>query len=247
MPDSSVPMDLKSPKAACAFRIVEKLNNAGFQALFAGGCVRDHLLGAIPTDYDIATSATPDEVEELFSKTIPVGKQFGVMLVLLDTFQFEVATFRTEGGYQDGRRPGFVKFAGAQEDVAGRDFTVNGLLYDPILQKILDYVGGQKDLNAKIIRCIGNPSERFEEDKLRLLRAVRFAARLDFQIESDTWTEIKKRATQINVVSKERIRDELEKIVNSPHIYLGLKLMTESGLWQAIFSNVDPAVILRLE
>jgi len=249
MHDSSALMDLKSPKAACAFRIVEQLNAAGFQALFAGGCVRDYLLGAIPTDYDIATSATPDQVEKLFSRTLPVGKQFGVMLVLLDAFQFEVATFRTEGGYQDGRRPGFVKFAGAEEDALRRDFTVNGLFYDPLekdpSKKIKDYVGGQADLIKKIIRCIGKPSERFEEDKLRLLRTIRFAVRLNFEIESSTWQEVQRLAPQIQVVSSERIRDELDKILLSAHVSRGIQLLIDGGFWKALWPEVASDDISR--
>lgn len=241
-----MPMDLASVKGAAALEIVRKLKTAGYDALFAGGCVRDHLLGIQPTDYDIATSATPDQVESLFPKTIPVGKQFGVILVIVEGMQFEVATFRTEGGYQDGRRPGFINFSNAKEDALRRDFTVNGMFYDPIKQEPLDYVGGQEDLKHKVIRCIGDPVKRFEEDKLRLLRAVRFAVRLGFKIEALTKQEIRKRASQITAVSQERIRDEVDKILTSNHVKEGLDLLVELGLWEALWPKIDhEAVLLR--
>lgn len=241
-------MNLSTPKGLAALSIVKRLTESGHTALFAGGCVRDYLLGIQPTDYDIATSATPDEVEKLFQKTIPVGKQFGVMLVVLNGSEFEVATFRTEGGYQDGRRPSFVKFSNAEEDAKRRDFTVNGLFYDPVepdeFKRIKDYVGGQIDLSKKVIRCIGNPSERFEEDKLRLLRAIRFAVKLNFSIDPATLNEVKKRSSQIEIVSKERIRDEADKILASPHPRRGLELLIETGLWKSIWPCVDPTEVL---
>lgn len=241
-------MNLTTPKGLGALSIVKQLKESGYTALLAGGCVRDYLLGLQPTDYDIATSATPDQVEKLFPKTIPVGKQFGVMLVVLSGSEFEVATFRTEGGYQDGRRPSFVKFSNAEEDAKRRDFTVNGLFYDPVecdeSKRIKDYVGGQTDLSKKIIRCIGNPSERFEEDKLRLLRAIRFAVKLSFEIDSATFSEVKKRAPKIEIVSKERIRDEADKILSSPHPRRGLELLIETGLWNFIWPCVDPTEAL---
>ncbi len=243
-------MNLTTPKSSAALSIVKRLTEAGYTALFAGGCVRDYLLGLEPTDYDIATSATPDQVEKLFPKTIPVGKQFGVMLVVLNGAEFEVATFRTEGGYQDGRRPSFVKFSNAEEDARRRDFTVNGLFYDPIerddTKRIKDYVGGQVDLSKKIIRCIGNPAERFEEDKLRLLRAIRFAVKLSFGIDPATFSEVKIRAHQIEIVSKERIRDEADKILASPHPRRGLELLIETGLWNSIWPRVDPTAALLM-
>lgn len=242
--DSSRPMDLTSEKAACAFAIVQKLKAAGFEALFAGGCIRDHLLGIAPTDYDVATSATPDTVEKIFEKTIPVGKQFGVILVILKGIQFEVATFRTEGGYQDGRRPGFVNFSNAEEDARRRDFTVNGLFYDPLAHRVLDFVNGQADLERKQICCIGNPAERFEEDKLRLLRAVRFAVKLNFSIDPVTESEIKKRADQILDVSLERVRDEIAKIITSPNARVGLELLAKFGLWKAVWPALDHDEIL---
>jgi len=240
-------MNLTCPKGVAAVSIVKRLQESGHQALLAGGCVRDHLLGFKPTDYDIATSATPDQIEKIFSKTIPVGRQFGVMLVILNSIQFEVATFRTEGGYQDGRRPGFVNFSNAEEDASRRDFTVNGLFYDPIQHRVLDYVGGVKDLSDELIRCIGDPAKRFEEDKLRLMRAIRFSARLGFAIEVKTWDEIKLRAAQIDLVSKERIRDEIDKILTSPQPERGLSLLVESGLWKYLWPSISShsAIIQR--
>lgn len=239
MTESSRPMDLSSEKATSAINIVRTLSDAGFEALFAGGCIRDHLLGFLPKDFDIATSATPDQVEKLFPKTIPVGRQFGVMLVLMKDIPFEVATFRTEGGYQDGRHPGFVNFSNSREDASRRDFTVNGLFYDPLKHQVIDYVGGQEDLSKRVIRCIGNPSQRFEEDKLRLLRAIRFATRLQFKIDPATWEEVKKRASQISSVSKERIREELDKIFVDPHAGEGIRMLQDSGLWKELLPSVS--------
>src|ERR1700729_2613393 len=168
------------PPKAIAREIVERLQQAGFAAFWVGGCVRDFLLGREPQDFDIATDAKPEQVEKLFGKTIPVGKKFGVMIVVESGQQFQVATFRAEADYQDGRRPTKVVFANAEADALRRDFTVNGLFYDPATQEIHDWVGGGKDLRARMIRTIGPPEERFGEDHLRMLRAVRFAARLDF-------------------------------------------------------------------
>ncbi|HEX7576790.1 MAG TPA: CCA tRNA nucleotidyltransferase, partial [Verrucomicrobiae bacterium] len=192
-----------------AKEIAQRLNAAGFQAFWVGGCVRDFLLGREPQDFDIATDAKPEQVEKLFRKTIPVGKKFGVVIVVEGKQQFQVATFRAEADYQDGRRPEKVVFASAEADALRRDFTVNGLFYDPLTEKIHDWVGGEKDLRAKIIRTIGSPEERFAEDHLRLLRAVRFAAQLDFEIEPETFAAIQSLAPKIKLISAERIRDEL--------------------------------------
>src|SRR5471032_1293077 len=200
-----------SPKVV-AKEIVAKLQHAGFAAFWVVGCVRDFLLGREPQDFDIATDAKPEQVEKLFRKTIPVGKKFGVMVVVEDQRQFQVATFRAEADYQDGRRPEKIVFASAEADASRRDFTVNGLFYDPLSKKIHDWVGGEKDLRAKIIRTIGEPEERFGEDHLRLLRAVRFAAQLDFEIEPKTFAAVKKLAPKIKLISAERIRDELLKL-----------------------------------
>jgi poly(A) polymerase len=202
---------------AVAKGIVERLQKAGFAAFWVGGCVRDFLLGREPDDYDIATDAKPDQVGKLFKKTIPVGKKFGVMIVVENKQQFQVATFRAEADYHDGRRPEKVVFASAEADALRRDFTVNGLFYDPLTKKIHDWVGGEKDLRAKIIRTIGSPEERFAEDHLRLLRAVRFAAQLDFEIEPETFAAIKTLAPKIKLISAERIRDELIKLFAPPN------------------------------
>ena len=179
-------MDLASHKGGLALRIATALRDHGHTVFFVGGCVRDHLMGKQPEDIDIATTAKPAEVEAIFPKTIPVGKQFGVVIVVEDDIPFEVATFRAEGGYQDGRHPTRVEFTVPEDDARRRDFTVNGLFYDPFTQKVIDYVAGKGDVDAKLIRAIGDPDERFREDKLRLLRAIRFASTLGFEIERKT-------------------------------------------------------------
>jgi poly(A) polymerase len=199
-----------------ARKIVERLQQAGFTAFWVGGCVRDFLLGREPQDFDIATDAKPEQVEKLFRKTIPVGKKFGVIIVVENQQQFQVATFRAEAEYQDGRRPGKVEFANAGADALRRDFTVNGLFFDPLTEKIHDWVGGERDLRAKIIRTIGVPEERFGEDHLRMLRAVRFAARLGFEIDPETFAAIRKLAPKIKGISAERIREELVKLFAPP-------------------------------
>ena len=200
------------PPKAFAKEIVERLQKASFAAFWVGGCVRDFLLGREPQDFDIATDARPEQVEKLFRKTIPVGKKFGVIIVVEGGQQFQVATFRAEADYQDGRRPETVVFANAEADASRRDFTVNGLFYDPLKKKIHDWVGGEKDLRAKIIRTIGKPEERFGEDHLRMLRAVRFAAQLGFEIEPETFFAVQKLAPKIKLISAERVRDELVKL-----------------------------------
>jgi len=195
-----------------ATEIVRRLQTAGFAAFWVGGCVRDVLLGREPQDYDIATDARPEQIEKLFKRTRAVGRKFGVMIVVEGKQQFQVATFRAETDYQDGRRPGKVVFSSPEADAQRRDFTVNGLFFDPIAEKLHDWVGGEKDLRAKIIRTIGAPEERFAEDHLRLLRAIRFAAQLDFEIEPQTFAAVKKLAPKIELISAERIRDELVKL-----------------------------------
>src|SRR5271167_2817533 len=203
---------VNSSSREIAKEIVARLQQSGFAAFWVGGCVRDFLLGREPQDFDIATDARPEQVEKLFQKTIPVGKKFGVMVVVENGQQFQVATFRAEADYRDGRHPEKVVFANAEADALRRDFTVNGLFYDPLAKKIHDWVGGEKDLRAKIIRTIGKPEERFGEDHLRLLRAVRFAARLDFEIEPQTFAAVKTLASKIKLISAERVRDELLKL-----------------------------------
>jgi poly(A) polymerase len=204
------------PLRGTAVEIVRRLQTAGFSAFWVGGCVRDFLLGREPQDYDIATSARPEQVEKLFKRTVAVGKKFGVLVVLEGGHQFQVATYRAEADYRDGRHPEQVTFGDAQADAQRRDFTVNGLFYDPIAEKLHDWVGGEKDLRAKIIRTIGVPEERFAEDHLRLLRAVRFAAQLGFEIEPQTLAAVRSLAPKIELISAERIRDELIKLFAPP-------------------------------
>jgi poly(A) polymerase len=234
-------MTSDSPRAI-AREIVRRLQAAGFAAFWVGGYVRDFLLGREPQDFDIATDAKPEQVEKLFKRTIGVGKKFGVMVVVEDGHQFQVATFRAEADYKDGRRPTKVIFANAEADAQRRDFTVNGLLYDPLTKKIHDWVGGEKDLHAKIIRTIGAPEERFAEDHLRLLRAIRFAAQLDFEIEPKTFVAVKKFAPKIKLISAERIRDELLKLFQSPHAARGLVLLRDSGLLEHILPELAATV-----
>jgi poly(A) polymerase len=225
-----------------AAKIVRQLQDADFDAFWVGGCVRDFLLGREPQDFDIATDAKPEQVEKLFKKTIPVGKKFGVMVVVENKHQFQVATFRAESDYQDGRRPETIHFANAEADALRRDFTVNGLFYDPISKQTHDWVGGEKDLRAKIIRTIGKPEERFGEDHLRLLRAVRFAAQLDFEIEPKTFAAVKKLAPKIKLISAERIRDELLKLFSPLHAARGLELLRQSNLLEHILPEVAATI-----
>jgi poly(A) polymerase len=201
---------------ATAAEIVRQLQTAGFSAFWVGGCVRDFLLGREPDDYDIATSALPEQIEKLFKRTVAVGRKFGVMVVVENGRPFQVATFRAEADYRDGRHPEQVTFGDAEADAQRRDFTVNGLFYDPVAEKLHDWVGGEKDLRAKIIRTIGSPGERFAEDHLRLLRAVRFAAQLGFEIEPQTFAAVRTLAPKIELISAERIRDELIKLFAAP-------------------------------
>jgi poly(A) polymerase len=219
--------------------IVVRLQQAGHTAYFAGGCVRDRLLGIEAKDYDVATSARPEEVQRLFPRVTDLtGKSFGVVRVLHGDDAFEVATFRQDGPYKDGRRPESVRFVTAEEDAQRRDFTINGLFYDPVADRLIDYVGGEADLRAKIIRAIGNPRERFAEDQLRLLRAIRFAARLVFTIEPETWAAIRAGAASIRTISAERIRDELDKIFTANKPELGLDLLDASGLLREVLPDV---------
>jgi poly(A) polymerase len=240
--DDSVPMASKRQLAA---QIVTKLRKNGYEAYFVGGCVRDLVLKRRPSDYDIATSAIPEQIEAIFPKTIPVGKAFGVMIVRSGGHSFEVATFREDHGYQDGRRPNRVEFSIAREDVARRDFTVNGLFYDPVKDEVLDWVGGREDAQKKLIRTIGDPKRRFEEDKLRLIRAVRFAANLDFDIEQKTLKAIQSMASQIKTVSAERIRDELIKMMSGPNPEQAIRWMDQTGLLEVVLPEV--AVLKGIE
>ncbi len=224
---------------AAARRVIARLQEAGHEALYAGGCVRDMLRGVTPHDYDVATSARPEQVEALFKRTIAVGAQFGVISVLENGIDIQVATFRSDGAYVDGRHPESVHFSSAQEDALRRDFTINGLFYDPIRSELRDYVGGRADLEAKVLRAIGNPEERFAEDRLRMLRAIRFATVLGFEIERATWEAIQKHAQSIGEVSVERIREELLKTLHSPHRLRGWDLLDASGLLHQVLPEME--------
>ena len=210
--------------------VAGKLRDAGYVAYFAGGCVRDASLGKEAKDYDIATSATPEQVQKVFPNADAIGAHFGVMLVKRDGIHFEVATFRTDGSYHDGRRPESVEFSSPEEDAQRRDFTVNGLFQDPETGEVIDYVNGQADLKAGVLRAIGNPVERFQEDALRLLRAVRFATTLGFEIEAKTWEAVCDNAHLLEKISIERIQAEFSRIIVSPNRRRGLELLVDSGL-----------------
>jgi poly(A) polymerase len=237
-----------------AMSIIRTLRGQGFQAYLAGGCVRDLLLKREPADYDVATSATPEQVMEIFPDTYAVGAQFGVVLVPLPENQrtsvagnvisktqaVEVATFRSDLGYSDGRRPDEVRFSqDPQEDVARRDFTINGMMLDPVSSEVLDFVGGRRDLEAGIVRAIGDPKVRLAEDKLRMLRAVRFAARFQYAIEAETLAAIKGLAHEIQVVSRERVRDELTKMLTEGHARRAFLLLDESGLLKEVLPEIS--------
>ncbi len=221
-----------------AVDIVRKLREAGYEALFAGGCVRDMVMGHAPADFDIATSATPGEVMDLFRRTVAVGTQFGVVLVLIGRDQYEVATFRSDEGYVDGRRPVGVTFTNAREDALRRDFTINALFYDPVGDEVIDYVDGQGDIDRGIIRTVGDPFERFGEDKLRMVRAVRFAARFVFEIEEATFEAIKRFSRNVTQVSWERIGDEVEKTLTGPNRGRALQLLADTSLLKQILPEV---------
>jgi poly(A) polymerase len=219
--------------------ICATLRSHGHQEYLVGGCVRDLILGREPADYDVATDARPERVQELFPRSLSVGARFGVILVVEDTTQVEVATFRSDVGYTDGRHPDAVAYATTpQEDVQRRDFTINGLLMDLGTAEVLDFVGGRADLRAGIVRAIGDPLRRFDEDKLRMLRAVRFAARFGFQIEPDTMAAIQKLAPKVLEVSLERIRDELTKLLTEGHARRGFELLDESGLLTVVLPDI---------
>jgi len=220
-----------------AIKVIQHLQCNGFQALLAGGCVRDMLLGRQANDYDVATDAQPKDVMRLFKRTLKVGAKFGVVIVLTNNQQVEVATFRTEGGYADGRHPSAVRFATAAEDASRRDFTINGMFYDPLTDKVIDYVSGQADLARQIVRTIGKPEERFAEDYLRMLRAVRFSTQLGFAIEPATFSAICRLAANITKISGERVAIELEGILVHPGRAAGVGTLGETGLAQAIFPD----------
>ena len=225
-------------KARAAAAICRRLTEAGHRALFAGGCVRDLLIQRVPQDYDIATSALPGEVAALFPRTVDVGAAFGVQKVLDPLGEFEVATFRKDGPYLDGRHPSRVEFADEEHDAQRRDFTINALFYDPLAEELLDYVEGRHDLELKVIRTVGEPEQRFAEDYLRLIRAVRFAARLEYSIYERTMSAIRGLAARVLDISSERIRDELLKILTEGHPRRGFELLDETGLLLQILPEV---------
>ena len=227
-----------------ATTIVKTLRQRGFQAYLAGGCVRDLLLKREPEDYDVATNATPRQVMEVFPETYAVGAQFGVVLVPVpeesSSHAIEVATFRSDIGYSDGRHPDEVRFSqDPREDVARRDFTINGMMLDPVSGEVLDFVGGRDDLSAGIIRAIGAPEKRFAEDKLRMLRAVRFAARFEYAIDPATFEAMTRLAAQIRVVSRERVRDELTRMLTEGHASRAFRLMDESDLLREVLPEIS--------
>jgi len=225
-------------KPDIAIEIIKELRHHGHEAYLVGGCVRDMVMKIEPADYDIATSAHPEEIMQVFPKTRSVGVQFGVVLVIYRGHPFEVATFRSDEAYVDGRRPTGVVFTDAKQDVLRRDFTINGLLYDPISETVIDYVDGQSDIRARIVRAIGDPHARFEEDKLRILRAIRFGARLGYTIEQQTWNAVQAMAPKIHQVSGERIRDELSRILTEGQAALGMLMMDASGLRKEILPEL---------
>jgi len=225
-----------------AVEVVGKLRRAGFEAYWAGGCVRDRLLGRVPKDYDVATNATPPEIRRLFGRrrTLAVGAAFGVINVLgpKGAGQVEVTTFRRDTGYSDGRHPDNVTFSSAEEDALRRDFTINGLFCDPVEDKVLDFVGGRADLQRGVVRAIGRPAERFAEDKLRMLRAVRFSATFDFALEAQTLHAVRRMASEIAVVSPERIAMEMRRMLVEPGRARGIRLLIDSRLAAAILPEL---------
>ncbi|MFH1284544.1 MAG: CCA tRNA nucleotidyltransferase [Candidatus Peregrinibacteria bacterium] len=223
---------------ATSVEIIEKLKAAGHEAYWAGGCVRDMLLGIEPKDFDIVTSAKPDEIEHLLEHTIPIGKQFGVILAIKNGHNFEIATFRSDSGYSDGRRPDAVQFTNAEEDAQRRDFTINALFYDPTQDRIIDYVGGQKDLNEKLIRFIGNPDERIKEDHLRILRAVRFKNSYGMQYHPDTYKAIKENVALVKDISAERIKDELNKMITGNNAGRAFEELFEIGALEILIPEL---------
>lgn len=222
-----------------ARHIAERLQAAGFTALWAGGCVRDMIMGRSPKDYDIATNAAPDQVMTLFPRAIAVGKSFGVVRVIVQANEYEVATFRKDHAYKDGRHPDAVSFTDEKTDALRRDFTVNALFFDPLKDKIHDYAGGQADISAGLIRAVGNPDDRFAEDHLRMLRAIRFAATLDFKLDPLTFEAIQNHAAKISKISMERIQQELTRILlESERAGDAMELLEQSGLLPIILPEV---------
>ena len=223
--------------------ITSLLQEKGFIAYFAGGYVRDQLLGHISEDIDIVTNATIEDLKKLFPKTIPVGALFGIMIIVIDEDQFEVATFRKEGDYVDGRHPTSIEVASPKEDAMRRDFTINGLFMNPKTLEVFDFVEGKKDLTLKIIRAIGDPHKRFQEDRLRMLRAIRYACRFSFSIEEKTYASIKEHSKELfPAVSRERICEELSKMAQYPHFDKAVELLFDTGLLSVIFPSLKKPI-----
>lgn len=223
---------------ATSIEIIEILKKAGHEAYWAGGCVRDMLLGIEPKDFDIVTSAKPDEIENLLEHTIPIGKKFGVILAIQNSHHFEIATFRSDSSYSDGRRPDAIQFTTAKEDALRRDFTINALFYDPTTDRIFDYVSGQKDMKDKLIRFIGDPETRIKEDHLRILRAVRFKNTFSMQYHPDTYQAIKKHVKLISKISHERITDELNKMIMGENAGRSFEELFEIGALEIIIPEL---------
>src|SRR5438046_2847684 len=228
-----------SPMEQTAREVAARLRERGHIAYFAGGCVRDIIRGETPKDFDIVTDARPEAVQKIFPRTYAVGAHFGVIIVLENGFQFEVATFRSDDAYIDGRHPSAVRFSSPEEDAKRRDFTINGMFYDPVAEEVIDFVKGRADIAAKLVRAIGDPAQRFAEDRLRMLRAVRFATALDYKIDRQTWDALVVNAASINQISAERIRDELVRIFLSPNRVRGWDLLDSSGFMGAILPELE--------
>jgi tRNA nucleotidyltransferase/poly(A) polymerase len=228
-----------SPMEKTAREIAQQLRERGRVAYFAGGSVRDMVRGLPAKDFDIATDAPPNVVQKIFPHTFAVGAHFGVVVVVENGFNFEVATFRSDGAYLDHRHPVEVRFSSPEEDAKRRDFTINGMFFDPKINEVIDFVGGRADIESKIVRAIGDPAARFDEDRLRMLRAVRFAVVLDYKIDTETWKALVENAVSINEISAERIREELVKIFLSPQRVRGWDLLDESGLMRAVLPELE--------
>lgn len=227
------------PRFEPAFKIIKRLQEEGYQAVMAGGCVRDLLMDKQPRDYDIASEAPPGVVENLFEHTVPVGKSFGVIIVVKEGREYDVARFRSEADYRDGRRPDDVTFVGPEEDVKRRDFTVNGLLWDPVREEVLDYVGGVEDIRNERLRTIGAPDDRFSEDYLRMIRTARFAAQTGFQIDSKTRSAVRRNARKMSVIARERILEEVKYLLISKRPARGLRELHQLQLLPHVLQPLD--------
>jgi len=231
-------LDPKSIEEKIAYKVVKTLNDAGFESYTVGGSVRDRLLGKIPHEVDVATSALPEQVQDIFKKTFAVGAAFGVIIVLIDDIQIEVATYREDGVYRNGRHPSSIRFSDAEHDARRRDFTINALFYDPFKYLIIDFTGGINDLDKGIINAIGNREDRFNEDFLRMLRAVRFSSQLNFDIEDETFKAILRNKDNINRISTERLFDELTKMLTGPNADSAFRLLDKTGFLSILLPDI---------